>query len=205
MTYKIIIKNPTSWGDVVEWEVKKYLELTCDVFSSYVKADIGELTIIETTGGPEIKNIGPQKWEVYLTARNRAFSQYIYEFAHELCHSFSNVTSVKQRSQWISETIGEVASVWALDEVAKKLDNDHSDPTNHNNSNHIITHKLNHLQGIEDLQNSVSLKWFIEENILVLENTNYSLPPSRNLQLMIAKDIWHFFPKNRIYGLRQKS
>jgi hypothetical protein len=67
---------------------------------------------------------GPRnEYQVYLTATDRRWGQYVYQFAHELTHILSNYerrqsVQVENHNQWFEETLCEVASLWALRRLA---------------------------------------------------------------------------------------
>ena len=58
-------------------------------------------------------------YEIRLTARGNDWSQYIYQFAHELCHVLTNFDRVRRhRHKWFEESLCEMASLFVLYRLA---------------------------------------------------------------------------------------
>ena len=59
-------------------------------------------------------------YEVRLTARGNDWSQYAYQFSHELCHVMTNFDRVKgHKHKWFEESLCELASLFVLAKLAE--------------------------------------------------------------------------------------
>lgn len=62
-------------------------------------------------------------YEIRLSARDRYWCQYVYQFSHELCHVMTGFDRHREhRHQWFEETVCELASLFALHWLAKAWD-----------------------------------------------------------------------------------
>ena len=58
-------------------------------------------------------------YEIRLNARDRYWSQYVYQFSHELCHVMTNFDRHKgHKHRWFDETLCELASLFVLHRLA---------------------------------------------------------------------------------------
>ncbi len=59
-------------------------------------------------------------YQIRLSARDRYWSQYVYQFSHELCHVMTNFDRHKgHKHRWFDETLCELASLFVLHRLAK--------------------------------------------------------------------------------------
>ena len=58
---------------------------------------------------------GPTSYTIRLSAKNKRWAQYSYQFAHELCHLLANYEQRFQKpNQWFEETICEMAGLYTV-------------------------------------------------------------------------------------------
>ena len=72
--------------------------------------------IVEPAGGPiTLYARGPKgEYQVKLATGGLLWSQYTYQFAHELCHILCNYDDDPSRCKWFEETLCELASIFVL-------------------------------------------------------------------------------------------
>ena len=59
-------------------------------------------------------------YQIRLSARDRYWSQYVYQFSHELCHVLTNFDRHKgHKHRWFDETLCESASLFVLHRLAE--------------------------------------------------------------------------------------
>ena len=59
-------------------------------------------------------------YQMYLSARDRYWCQYVYQFSHELCHILTNFDRAKQhRHKWFEESLCELSSLFVLHRLAE--------------------------------------------------------------------------------------
>lgn len=99
-----------------EWELRTLFEPTIAVFP---KADTftdpplfisrnheGPITLFQRTPRGEVA--------IQLNCEDRYYSQFIYQFAHELAHVRANFQPVDHEHKWLEETLCETASLFIL-------------------------------------------------------------------------------------------
>jgi len=59
-------------------------------------------------------------YQIYLSARDSYWSQYVYQFSHELCHILTNFDRAKShRHKWFEEDLSELSSLFVLYRLAE--------------------------------------------------------------------------------------
>ncbi|MCY4262601.1 MAG: hypothetical protein OXC97_04710 [Candidatus Dadabacteria bacterium] len=59
-------------------------------------------------------------YQIYLSARDTYWSQYVYQFSHELCHILTNFDRAKShRHKWFEESLCELSSIFVLQRLAE--------------------------------------------------------------------------------------
>ena len=59
-------------------------------------------------------------YQIRLSARDRYWSQYVYQFSHELCHVMTNFDRHKgHKHRWFDESLCELASLFVLHRLAE--------------------------------------------------------------------------------------
>lgn len=59
-------------------------------------------------------------YQIYLSARDSYWSQYVYQFSHELCHILTNFDRARQhRHKWFEESLCELSSLFVLHRLAE--------------------------------------------------------------------------------------
>lgn len=99
-----------------EWELRTLFEPTISVFP---KADDftdpplfisrhhqGPITLYQRTPRGEVA--------IRLDCEDRYYSQFIYQFAHELAHVRANFAATDHENKWLEETLCETASLYVL-------------------------------------------------------------------------------------------
>jgi len=65
------------------------------------------------------RNSPDEDFIIRLPVQNTLWARFTYQFAHEFCHVLSDYDRLRQSgNQWFHETICEVASLFALKEMA---------------------------------------------------------------------------------------
>lgn len=63
---------------------------------------------------------GRRPYQIYLCARDSYWSQYVYQFSHELCHILTNFDRTEQhRHKWFEESLCEMSSLFVLRQLAE--------------------------------------------------------------------------------------
>lgn len=121
---------PGNWGSADVRDIKRVLDSVADEFLRYVRPDRESLTIrvVPRGGSPKVlyeRGVEGQ-YVIQLTARDERWFQYAFQFAHELCHVFSNFDhkevidgeKVAENNQWFEESLCETAALFTLRRLA---------------------------------------------------------------------------------------
>lgn len=114
------------WGEADREEVESVLHAVADELAGRVPVRLPiSIVVSHTEREPMVlyEKGGAGEYQVRLRANDRRWGEYIYEFAHELCHIMSNYDTHLGRSshkynQWFEETLCETASLYTLRSMA---------------------------------------------------------------------------------------
>ncbi|HEY5123387.1 MAG TPA: hypothetical protein VIK14_06595 [Ignavibacteria bacterium] len=117
------------WGDVSSDEIIKLLEnVITNFYEEFDNTLITNKPVYARNGNtcnPPLKSpfFKPNENynDIYLTTRGRLWSQYSYQFAHELCHHVinSNMNTPCDRFGWLEESLCELASLYCIDKMSR--------------------------------------------------------------------------------------
>jgi len=123
---------PGDWGNASVRDIQVVLDAVGREFLSYVASPrAGDIAIrvIPRAGSPKVlyEQGRDGEYVIQLTVRDDRWYQYAYQFAHELCHVFSNFdhkdrldNQVPEYNQWFEESLCETASLFTLRQLAGK-------------------------------------------------------------------------------------
>jgi len=109
--------NPEGFK-MAEWELRTLFEPTIRIFPEAKDPPLfisrhreGPITLFERTPRGEVA--------IRLDCEDRYYSQFIYQFAHELTHVRANFQPTDHENKWLEETLCETASLFALRKLSK--------------------------------------------------------------------------------------
>lgn len=116
---------PGDWGGVSIGDLQLLLTSVAREFLDHVKVsrDDLKLRIIPRGGSPRVlyERGADGQYVIQLTARDQRWFQYVYQFAHELCHVASNFDhkvavdgEAVEKNQWFEEALCETAALFML-------------------------------------------------------------------------------------------
>lgn len=123
---------PGDWGKASTQDIQFVLEAVAREFLSLIDSPrTRDLTIrvVPRAGSPKVlyEQGRGGEYVIHLTARDDRWYQYAYQFAHELCHVFTNfdhkartAERVAEHNQWFEESLCETASLFVLQQLAVK-------------------------------------------------------------------------------------
>lgn len=115
------------WGRADKAEIEAVLYSAADELLSRLPGKLTSPIVVTHVEGNPVTEFskGPNgEYLVHLSARDRRWSQFAYQFAHELCHIMSNyeanvsVGNTTKHNQWFEETLCETASLYTLKSMA---------------------------------------------------------------------------------------
>lgn len=123
-------------------------------------------------------------YQVFLSARDTYWSQYVYQFSHELCHILTHFdTSKKHRHKWFEESLCELASLHVLRSLATVWKED--PPSEVYEASAFAKHHLSYAEEVErktPIPPQSDLPAWLHRNIDLLEDD----PTRRELNRVVA-------------------
>lgn len=117
-----IVLSTSDWGMVEEKEIQTVLNSTWMIFvpfSDRIKSS--EVQVDRTVSYPITfyKKSTNGKYRIALSANNRNWCQYVFQFAHELGHIICGMKKGDKSNQWFEESLCEAASLFALERISE--------------------------------------------------------------------------------------
>ena len=133
-------------------------------------------------------------YQVFLSARDTYWSQYVYQFSHELCHILTHFdTSKKHRHKWFEESLCELASLHVLRSLATVWKED--PPSDIYGASEFARHHLSYAENVErktTIPHQSDRPAWLHRNINLLEDD----PTRRELNRVVAVSLSGNFRQN---------
>ena len=174
-----------NWGQAELADIQRLLTLVANEFQSYVdfnRARELNIRVVPRSGPPRVLyELGSEgEYVVHLSARDKRWYQYAYQFAHELCHIYSNYDHKERNdkdeittiNQWFEESLCEAASIFTLQSLAKSWEQ--SPPARNwvgyaqvfaSYADHLLAQVHRHLPSVESIDH-----WYDEHQESLREN-----------------------------------
>lgn len=115
------------WGSAERDEIETVLNAAADALvGGAATGPLDPIVVTYAPGSPVtlFDKGGEGEYRVHLSARNRGWAQYAYQFGHELCHILSNYEMRAQeegrrKTQWFEEALCETAGLFVLRSMAQ--------------------------------------------------------------------------------------
>jgi hypothetical protein len=124
-----IVVEAGDWGSAAPTDIERVLYAAVRAFVEFpADREAVAIRVIPGASHPRVFHRKSERGEyvVQLTARNRRWAQYAYQFAHEFCHVLSRFDNkdfeaelLVAQNQWFEEAVCELSSVLALRRMAK--------------------------------------------------------------------------------------
>lgn len=121
---------PQGWGNTDHVALHKVLDSVAEAFGRHFPNQrLAPVVITPGQGGPAVlyERTSDGAYVVRLSARDGRWFQFVYQFAHELCHIYSNFDNklddngeIAGFNQWFEESVCEAASLYTLRALARK-------------------------------------------------------------------------------------
>ena len=119
--------EPGHWGEGQPCDIEALLSDVAFHLTRYLREPIEGTIIVKPTASTKDKprtlyrSTPEEPFTILLQARDRLWSKFSYQFAHELCHVLSNYEHLRDNpNNWFHETICELASVFTLRRMVEK-------------------------------------------------------------------------------------
>jgi hypothetical protein len=119
-TVTLRLADEEAWEGAVPADVRAVLGSVIDEFLPYVPGAEPVMIEVRPRGGPiSLFERAPDgAVRVNLNTGGNLWSQYAYQFAHELCHVFCRFDRDDTGNQWFEEAVCEIASLFVLRRMA---------------------------------------------------------------------------------------
>ena len=115
---------PGRWGQANTEDIEAVLYSVADSFVRYFPdRQLPRILVEPVSGNPRVlfdRGLGGE-YVIHLSARDRRWSQYAYQFAHELCHILSNFDNEEAKdgagalqNLWFEESVCDAAALFTL-------------------------------------------------------------------------------------------
>lgn len=115
------------WGEAIPQDVAVLLADVASHLNQLLVEPVLDHIKVVPVSGPDMVPKTLYRYSAYgpitiqLTARDRKWSQFAYQFSHELCHVLSNYELLHDNpNDWFHEALCELASVFTLRRVAER-------------------------------------------------------------------------------------
>lgn len=196
----IRVEGP-GWGAADREEVESVLYAVADELATQVPVKLPiSIVVTHTDREPMVlyEKGGGGEYQVRLHANDRRWGEYVYEFAHELCHIMSNYDAhlgldSRKYNQWFEETLCETASLYTLRSmaVAWKIAPPRQGWEKHATKLHAFAQQLI-MEGHRDLPEGTALAEWLKDNEETLRNEPYL----REKNEVVAKLLLPLFEKD---------
>jgi hypothetical protein len=122
------------WGNTGLAELQFVLDtVAAELAQHFPQRQLGTLRVIYGDGGPLAfyDKSADGEYVIRLSARHARWHQFVYQFAHELCHVYSNFDNkiavdgeVGRSNQWFEESVCEAAALFTLRKLAHRWETD---------------------------------------------------------------------------------
>lgn len=118
---QIRLADEAGWGDATPADVRAVLGAVADSIVPHVPDAPPIVLEVHARGGPIslFKRAPDGAIRVHLNTGGRLWSQYGYQFAHELCHVLCRFDQDDTGNRWFEEAMCEMASMFALRRMAE--------------------------------------------------------------------------------------
>ena len=109
-----------NWGATSLRSIHAVLTSATEVLSdAFGRAPDAPIRVAPWNRDPQVFD-GKRPYQIRLSARDRYWSQYVYQFSHELCHIMTNFDRHKgHKHRWFDESLCELASLFVLHRLAE--------------------------------------------------------------------------------------
>ena len=118
--------QPSDWGDASHTDIQVLLTDVASHIERSLRDPFADVFVIPAPGSNPYPmthcRLSPDDlFRVQLTARDKLWAQFAYQFAHELCHVLSNPERLRGNpNNWFVEALCELSSVFTLRKMAER-------------------------------------------------------------------------------------
>ena len=169
-----ILVESEHWGNVQIQEIQWVLESTASVFSPYAPILIENKISVSHSSPPKIYYERALNGEhrINLSAKDRYWCQYAFQFSHELGHLICKTTGGDQTNQWFEESLCEAASLFALLELSKRWGQNPPNPAWRNYAKEFKNYRTDRIKTSGYPENFQLPSWWKKNRFKLSRNAN---------------------------------
>ena len=122
-----IIVDPSNWGEASLGDIEALLLDVASHIQTFLRKPLEGAIVVRPAPAYDwvpktlFREFAEGSFFIQLTARDRKWSRFSYQFSHEFCHVLSEHERLKDSpNNWFHETICELASVFTLRRMAQQ-------------------------------------------------------------------------------------
>ena len=118
--------QPSDWGDGSHTDIQVLLTDVASQIERSLRDPVADVFVIPAPGSNPYPmthcRLAPDDlFRIQLTARDKKWAKFAYQFAHELCHVLSNPERLQGNpNNWFVEALCELSSVFTLRQMAER-------------------------------------------------------------------------------------
>ena len=192
-TVPLIVKNG-NWGAVSLSAIRGVLQSAYAALTVEFEKEPEDVIHIAPRSGYPFVAYDKRPYQIYLSARDSYWSQYVYQFSHELCHILTSFDRAKEhRHKWFEESLCELSSLFILHRLAETWAE--SPPASVFKAAEFAPNHREYVESIETkygISSSEDISGWFAENICTLE----TCPVKRELNGVVAVALLNHFRKD---------
>ena len=121
--------QPSDWGDASHTDIQALLTDVASHIERSLRDPVADVFVIPAPGSNPYPmthcRLSPDDlFKIQLTARDKLWAKFAYQFAHELCHVLSNPERLLGNpNNWFVEALCELSSIFTLRQMAERWRN----------------------------------------------------------------------------------
>lgn len=183
------------WGEASKEEIHAVLSCTAESLLDQVELRPKAILVGRSSNGPIVLFKRGEKGEFFinLNTQDRFWSQYVFQFAHEIGHIICGFKEGYRGNLWFEETICEVASLYALQSMSKKWKDSPPFSNWKSYAEEFNKYASNRIERNSFLDNGKFLEWYRSNRHSLIIN-----PTDRSRNCKIATILLPLFKNNSL-------
>jgi len=181
-------------GDVETNQIHQMLSSTLSIFQPSSPAlQKHPIVVSPTSGDPKVlyELRDGHAYHIQLTAKNRHWCQYVFQFAHELGHIMCNFRKENHANLWFEESICEVTSLYTLHRLGKKWDQISDDTNSKEYAQEFEKYRIHRIKESSYPENFQLAAWWDQNWTILSQN-----PHLRKQNIWVALTLYDLFDQN---------
>ncbi len=186
---------PGDWAGGQPNDILAVCNSTADSMLKFVEDKPGEPVILERSAkqGPMVVfgKTAEGRRRVLLNTSGRFWSQYAFQFSHEVCHILCNYRNGNKANQWFEESLCETASLFALREMGKSWKTKPPYPNWKSFAPHLTKYAQDRIDATSPLDGQSLADWYRENRMELRANGTV-----REKNAVVARALLELFEKH---------